>query len=120
MYSIVAVDLATGLRRGELLAPAWNSIDLDDATLRVERSLEQTKAGGLRFKPPKTQHGKRTISLLKVLREHRRQQLEIRLQMDLGKPEPDALGSETRRVRRCCNNLTGAGWTYACRGGCRR
>jgi integrase len=94
MYSIVAVDLATGLRRGELLALAWNNIDLDAATLRVERWLEQTKAG-LGFKPPKTMHGKRTISLpphaIKVLREHRRQQLELRLQLGLGKPDSDAL-----------------------------
>ena len=62
------------------------------ATLRVERSLEQTRAG-LAFKPPKTKHGKRTISLpphaIKVLRDHRRQ-LELRLQPGLGKPDPDA------------------------------
>jgi len=55
----------------------------------VERSLEQTREGGLRFKPPKTKHGKRTISLpphaLKVLR------LEIRLQMGLGNPALDGL-----------------------------
>jgi len=71
-----------------------NSIDLDAATLRVERSLEQTKAG-LVFKKPKTNYGRRTISLpphaIKVLRDHRRQQLEIRMQLGLGKPEPDAL-----------------------------
>ena len=63
------------------------------ATLRVERSLEQTRAG-LAFKPPKTKHGKRTISLpphaIKVLRDHRRKQLELRLQPGLGKPDPDA------------------------------
>ena len=90
MYSVVAVDL----RCGELPALAWSHIDLDAATLRVERSLEQTKAG-LAFKPPKTKHGKRTIALLphaiKVLRDHRRQQLEFRLQLCLGKPERDAL-----------------------------
>jgi integrase len=95
IYSIIALGLATGLRRGELLALAWNHIDLDAATLKVERSLEQTREGGLRFKPPKTKYGKRTISLpphaLKVLRDHRRQQLENRLQMGLGKPAPEGL-----------------------------
>jgi integrase len=60
LYPIVAVDLATGLRRGELLALPWINLDLEAATLRVDRSLEETKAG-LRFKAPKTKHGRRTI-----------------------------------------------------------
>ena len=94
LYAIVAVDLATGLRRGELLALPWSNIDLDGASLRVERSLEETKAG-LRFKAPKTVHGRRTISLppnaVAVLREHRRKQLEMRLALGLGRPQPDAL-----------------------------
>jgi integrase len=91
---IAIVDLATGLRRGELLALAWNNIDLDNARLRVERSLEETKAG-LRLKAPKTKHGRRTISLppgaVVALREHRRKQLELRMALGLGRPEPDAL-----------------------------
>src|SRR5262249_42025569 len=65
----------TGLRPGELLALRLSDIDLEGATLRVERSLEQTK-NGLRFEEPKTKHGKRTLSLppnvVAVLRDHRR------------------------------------------------
>ena len=53
LYPIVALALSTGMRRGELLALRWSDVDLDRAVLRVERSLEQTKAG-LRLKPPKT------------------------------------------------------------------
>src|SRR5437660_1200074 len=49
MYMIAALGLATGMRRGELLALRWQDVDLDGGKLRVERSLEQTKAG-LRFK----------------------------------------------------------------------
>ena len=86
--------LASGARRGELLALSSECLDLDAATMRIERTLEQTKAG-LRFKPPKTRNGLRTISLptsaVTVLREHRRKQLELRLQLGLGKPAPDAL-----------------------------
>jgi Phage integrase, N-terminal SAM-like domain len=44
--------LATGLRRGELLALRWSDVDLDGAKLKVEQSLEQTKTG-LKFKSPK-------------------------------------------------------------------
>jgi len=59
---IVVLALSSGARRGELLALRWADIDLDAATVRIERSLEQTKAG-LKFKAPKTKHGRRTISL---------------------------------------------------------
>ena len=33
------------MRRGELLGLMWGDIDLDRGTLRVERSVEETKAG---------------------------------------------------------------------------
>ena len=94
LYSIASTALATGMRRSELLAVRWSDCDLDGASIRVERSLEETKAG-LRFKPPKSKRGRRTISLppsaVAVLREHRRKHLELRLALGLGRPEPDAL-----------------------------
>jgi integrase len=95
IFAIAMTALATGVRRGELLALRLIDIDLDSAKLRVERSLEQTKAGGLRFKSPKTAHGRRTITLpaaaVQVLRDHRRQQLEQRLALGLGRPKDEAL-----------------------------
>jgi integrase len=94
LYSIAASALATGMRRGELLGLQLGDLDLDGASLRVERSLEET-ASGLRFKAPKTEHGRRTISLpahaVAVLRAHWRQQLEYRLALGLGKPGPETL-----------------------------
>ena len=94
LYLIAALGLATGLRRGELLALRWSDVDLDAARLRVEQSLEQTKAG-LRFKAPKTKHGRRSVSLpasiVAELRNHRRQQAEQRLALGLGKDTADAL-----------------------------
>jgi integrase len=62
IYMIAALALSTGMRRGELLGLRWQDIDLNSGTLRVVQSLEQTKAG-LRFKAPKTKHGRRTITL---------------------------------------------------------
>ncbi len=47
------VALATGMRRGKILALRWRNVDLDRAAVRVVESLEQTKAA-LRFKAPKT------------------------------------------------------------------
>jgi integrase len=52
-YWPVLVALATGMRRGEVLATRWKNVDLDRGTLRVVQSLEQTKKG-LRFKDTKT------------------------------------------------------------------
>ncbi len=52
LFPIVALDLATGLRRGELLALSWQDVDFEVATAQIRRSLEET-AVGLRFKSPK-------------------------------------------------------------------
>jgi integrase len=94
LCSIVSVALGTGMRRGELLGLQWADVDLEAAVLRVERSLEQTRAG-LRLKPPKTEAGRRVISLpssaVEILREHRRAQLEQRMALGLGRDQADAL-----------------------------
>ena len=45
LYTIVALALATGMRRGELLGLQWGDIDLDAATLRVERSRRGNRRG---------------------------------------------------------------------------
>jgi integrase len=63
LYTIALTVLSSGLRRGELCAVRWCDINLDTGKLSVERSLEQTRQHGLRFKSPKTKHGRRTISL---------------------------------------------------------
>ena len=82
------------MRRGELLALRWSDVDLDGAKLRVEQSLEQTKAG-LRFKAPKTKHGRCTISLpgsvVAELRAHWKAQQEQRLKLGQGRGSDDAL-----------------------------
>jgi integrase len=95
LYPIVVTALGTGMRRGELLALRWKDVDLDDAKLRVERSLEQTKRGGLVFKEPKTRHGRRTITLpsstVAELRAHWKATQERRLLLGQGKLADDTL-----------------------------
>jgi integrase len=80
-YWPVLVALATGMRRGEVLALRWKHVDLDHVdrwTLRVMQSLEQTK-NGLRFKDTKTSKV-RAIALpayaVEELRRLKRQQAE--------------------------------------------
>jgi integrase len=90
LYAPLVVALATGLRRGELLALRWQDINLTTGIVTVVRSLEQTKAG-LRFKPTKTKRGKRPIvlpaSVLAVLLDHKARQAEERLMLGQGKSE---------------------------------
>jgi integrase len=94
LHALGAVDLVTGARRGELCAFLWRHFDAKAGTLKIERSLETTKAG-LRFKSPKSKTGKRTLSLpvsaVEVLRAHWRTQQETRLKLGLGRAGPDDL-----------------------------
>jgi integrase len=91
---IIALALATGARRSELLALRIKDFNPDTLTIRIERSLEQTKAG-LRFKPPKTRNGKRTVSIppfmVAELRAHIVKLQERRLALGLGRATRDDL-----------------------------
>jgi integrase len=95
LYTIAAAALGTGMRRGELLALRWRDVDLDRGLVRVEQALEYTKAGGCRFKAPKTKHGRRTITippaLISELRAHRRAHQERSLALGVGKLGDEAL-----------------------------
>ena len=88
--------LFTGMRLGEVLALRWSRIDLDGKRLLVREALEPTK-GGVGFKTPKTKAGRRDITLPDILvgalREHRRAQLQLRMQLGLGR----------LRTMRCCS-----------------
>jgi integrase len=53
VYWPVLIALATGMRRGEILALRWRNFAASSSIIRIVESLEETKAG-LRFKPPKS------------------------------------------------------------------
>jgi len=96
MYLRAIIALFTGIRRAELLAQRWRNVDLDlpNKHLKIRETIEETKAG-LRFKVPKTANSVRDVSLpnivIEALRDYRRQQLEQRLALGLGKLPDDAL-----------------------------
>jgi len=89
------VALFTGIRRGELLALRWPNVDLDHKMIKVRAALEHTVKHGTRFKGTKTKSGVRVIALpdvvVSTLREHRRQQLEMRIALGFGRAPHDAL-----------------------------
>lgn len=53
VYPLIELALATGCRRGELLALEWSDVNWEEKSVRVCRSVEETKAG-LRVKCPKS------------------------------------------------------------------
>jgi integrase len=84
-----------GMRLGEVLALRWNRVDLDAKIIQIRETLEQTEAHGIRFKSPKSRAGNRDISMpdevVEALREYRRNQLELRMQLGAGRLPDDAL-----------------------------
>ena len=78
-----------GMRRGEVLALRWSNVDLDKKVIQVREALEKTDAHGIRFKSPKSNAGRRDITLpdilVEVLQEHRKAQLEFRMKLGAGK-----------------------------------
>jgi len=94
----VLVLASTGLRRGELLALKWKEVDLDRATLVVSSALEETKAGGVRFKQPKTGRSRRKVALpsltVEALRAHKLEQTAARLKLGPAYANNDLVFSE--------------------------
>jgi integrase len=53
-FTLIELALATGARRGEMLALTWANVDWVTMSITIARSLEQT-AAGLRIKMPKNE-----------------------------------------------------------------
>jgi integrase len=77
--ALYVLAVTTGMRQGELLALKWRDVDLENATINVQRTL--TKGGGrLLLGEPKTKKSRRTIQLpeaaVRTLREHLTRQIK--------------------------------------------
>ncbi len=81
LYMPILLALATGMRRGELLAVRWHDVNLEAGKLAVRRALQQTSEG-LTFKEPKTSKSRRVIDLpatvVEKLQLHRAEQMRQR------------------------------------------
>lgn len=81
-HSALVLIAATGLRRGEVLALAWDRVDLDAATLKVTATIGRID-GQLVISAPKTERSRRTVPLspaiVEVLRKHKVTQAAERL-----------------------------------------
>ena len=81
VYELYYLDLATGLRRGELLGLKWTDIDLDRGVLKIQRAISRQN-GKVVEAPLKTKNAYRTLPLSDSLRRYltdlRRRQKENR------------------------------------------
>jgi integrase len=69
IYHIVLLALATGARRGEILALKWENIDFDKNVITIRDSLTEAE-GGVYIDTPKTNASRRVIAVdLAVLKE---------------------------------------------------
>lgn len=62
VYELYYLDLATGLRRGELLGLKWEDIDLDQGVIRVRRQVARIN-GKVQEMPLKTKNSYRSIAI---------------------------------------------------------
>jgi integrase len=112
--TVAMVALFTGMRLGEVLALRWDKIDLDAKVIKVREALEQTKQFGIRFKTPKSKAGRRDITLpdilVEALRDHRKAQLELRMQLGAGRLPDDALLFATLEGKPWAPNLLSTLW----------
>jgi integrase len=80
-----SVALALGLRQGEALGLPWSAVDLEAGTVTVRQALQRQPGVGLVIVEPKSQAGRRTISipqpLVEALRSHRATQYQERLRV---------------------------------------
>ena len=87
----IRLTLATGLRRGELLALRWSDLDLDGGRLNIRRAVGLAH-GEFSFHEPRSR-SRRSISLspatVKMLREHRAAHAERRLAAPVEWEHPD-------------------------------
>jgi integrase len=86
LYHIpLQIGYYTGMRRGEVCALTWDDIDLNKKTIEVNKTMILNRSNKYDLTEPKTQASYRIISigdsLLKILKDHRIFQKEMKLKL---------------------------------------
>ena len=82
---IILLTIFTGLRRGEVLGLEWQDINFKNSSLTVRQASQYVSSIGIYTKDPKTETSNRIISIpesiIKLLKEYKREQLKNRLRL---------------------------------------
>ena len=85
LHPLWALELATGLRRGELLGLRWQDVDLDAGVIHVRQAISILRGAPV-VTAPKTDAARRTMPLptdvAEAMREHRKAWVARRLAAD--------------------------------------
>jgi len=83
LFALFRTVAMSGMRRGEVCGLRWCDLDLDAARITVRQQLIVVDHLLMFRERPKSDHGRRSIELdvetIRILREHRRAQLQRRL-----------------------------------------
>lgn len=78
LFVFLNLDARTGMRRGEIMAPRWENVNLEDGHLLVVESAVKSHSQGVRQESPKTDRGERRIDLdarmVELLSKHKMRQ----------------------------------------------
>lgn len=96
LYLPIMLAVTAGLRRGEILGLKWADVDWTQATIRIQRAVEETKTG-VTMKAPKSRQSRRMVALpsitVEALRVHRAKQDEYREKLGPDYAEQDLICS---------------------------
>jgi len=84
-YDLIYVALRTGMRRGEILALSWDSIDFENNTIFIKRAVVYTKDNGIEYKPTKSKKRRKievTPNVMDVLRQRQQKQETEKLRIE--------------------------------------
>jgi integrase len=83
LKALLTVAVATGMRRGELLALHWQDVDFNEGCLHVKHSVSRIGKFGLVESDPKTHSSERKITLpgfvIDALKKHQEHLAELRV-----------------------------------------
>ncbi len=120
-YMLFFTALHTGMRRGELLGLRWCDLDVDMATISVNRSLQVLRDGSLVIREPKTPNARRLISmtpsLALELREHQIMQEGMRIAMGKTVQQDDLVFAQADGLPINPNTVSPAFAKVSCRAG---
>ena len=103
VYEMYYIDLATGLRRGELLGLKWTDIDWKNGIIKVRRQVARVD-GQIVEAPLKTKNSYRAVSIspqaIEVLREQKRKTNDTYVfpSPNGGPISPDSVNNMLKRV----------------------
>jgi integrase len=85
-FALFHLDLFSGLRRSELLGLKWKDINFKNGEMSIVRALHHKKDGTNVYRPPKSEKGRRTITLTpdskRVLQMHYRHDKAVMADLD--------------------------------------